>query len=98
MKLYTIQFRVIEKKYNPERVVAIKKIKGNELEIIIPPGGLTVLESELKKYWDYGGGPQTISFAGEIDDSYFHPVLSESEFIENEIKSKKSGEVIGYQG
>lgn len=100
MKLYTMFFRIIDKDFNPERKYVLKKIKtGADLKIYLNiDGGLMVMEDEIKKYWDYGGGIERLIYAGEIDDAYIKPTLTEPEFVEEQIKSKKNGETIGYQG
>lgn len=100
MKLYTMYFRVTDKDFNPEKRYALKKTKtGPDLKAYLTnDGGLTVMEDELKKYWDYGGGIDRIIYMGEIDDAYLKPTLTEPEFVDEQIKSKKNGETVGYQG
>jgi len=100
MKLYTIYFRVTDKDYNPERKYATKKVKhGPDPKVYLNvDGGLTVLEDEIKKYWEYGGGVERLVFMGELPDERLNPTLAEPDFVDEQIKSKKNGETIGYQG
>ena len=100
MKLYTMYFRVIDKEYSPEKKFAIKKIKhGSDLKIYLTPeGGYTVIEAEVAKYWDYGGGIERVVYAGELNDELFKPTLTDHDFVDEQIKSKKNGETVGYQG
>lgn len=100
MKLYTLQFRVVDKRYSPERLYAIKvnKTSSNQEVLLTPDGLLTVLEKDIAKYWEYGGGVAKVTYAGEMDDELFKPTMSEQDFVDEQIKSKKTGQVIGYQG
>jgi len=100
MKLYTMHFRTVTKEYNPDGIVAIKKNKiGQDGRLVLNASGTyTAMEDELKKYWDYGGGIEKIVFAGEIDDAHFKPSLTDHDFVDEQIKSKKNGETVGFQG
>lgn len=99
-KLFRIYFRSVEKEYNPERKYVKKKGKiGSDYKhFVSDDGSITVLEDEIKKYWEYGDGVSKLEFAGELDDNYLKPVISETEFVDEQIRSKKNGEIIGYQG
>lgn len=100
-KLYRMFFRTVEKEYNPERRFAKKKTKtGPDLKVILSPtdGSITILEDEIKKYWDYGDGVERLEYAGEINDDLLKPSIMEPDFVDEQIKSRKSGELIGYQG
>lgn len=99
-KLYRMYFKTLDKDYNPDRRYAKKKTKtGSDLKLYVcADGSITVLEEEIRKYWDYGDGIERIEYAGEMDDSYFKPVLAEADFVDDQIKSKKNGETVGYQG
>lgn len=100
MKLYTMYFRVIDKDYSPERKFALKKIKqGPDQKLYLnAEGGVTVLETEVAKYWDFGSGIEKIVYSGEISDDLFKPTLTDHDFVDEQIKSKKNGETVGYQG
>ncbi len=100
MKLYTIYFRAPEKEYNPERRVAIKKIpRGADLKLHLnAEGGYTVIETDIKKYWDFAGGIEKLLFIGDLDDALLKPYLAEPDFVDNQIRSKKNGDILGYQG
>lgn len=93
-------FRVTDKDYTPERKYALKKTKqGPDQKLYLTSdGAYTALESEVAKYWDYGGGIDKIVYAGEIDDALFKPTLTDHDFVDEQIKSKKNGETVGYQG
>jgi hypothetical protein len=100
MKLYNMYFLNVTKDYNPERLLAVKKNKhGADGKLVLNNSGCyTAMEDELKKYWEYGGGVEKIVFAGEIDDALFKPTLTDHDFVDEQIKSKKNGETVGYQG
>lgn len=100
MKLYTMHFRTVTKDYNPDRYSAVKKNRvGPDAKLTLGSNGTyTAMEDELKKYWDYGDGIDKIVFAGEIDDALFRPTLTDHDFVDEQIKSKKNGEIVGYQG
>ncbi len=103
MKLYTMHFRVTAKDYQPsgpDNIVAVKKNKtGPDAKLKLNSDGTyTAMEDELKKYWDYGGGIDKVVFAGEIDDALFKPTLTDHDFVDEQVKSKKNGETVGYQG
>lgn len=101
-KLYRLYFRTTEKDFTPDRRFAKKKVKGPQpdlkLYVNLVDGSATVLEDDIKKYWEYGDGIERLEFAGELDDSYLKPILSEPYFVDEQIKSKKNGETVGYQG
>jgi len=101
-KLYRLYFRSTEKDFSPDRRYAKKKMKGStpdlKLYLSFFDGSVTVLENEIQKYWDYGDGIERLEFAGEMDDSYLKPTLAEPDFVDDQIKSRKNGETIGYQG
>lgn len=54
--------------------------------------------SDLGKYQVYGRGIEGISRVAELADGYFSPVIPEADFVENEIRSKKNGTILGHQG
>lgn len=99
-KLYRVYFRTVDREYNPDKKIAKKRTKvGPDLKVTLSEdGSLTVLEEEIKKYWEYGDGISKLEWAGELDDSYLKPILAEPDFVDNAIKSKKNGEILGYQG
>lgn len=100
-RLYRLYFRTTEKEYQPsERKVAKKKVKsGPDPKVILSVDeSLTVLEKEIAHYWEYGDGVVRLEYAGELDDSYLKPTLAEPDFVDDQIKSKKNGETVGYQG
>lgn len=82
-------------------------LKTNKL-VVGQDRTVILLETQLSKYWEYGAddytpssfisGYESMKYMGEMDDKMFSPVMSEAEFINNKIKSKKSGEVVGFQG
>lgn len=93
-------FKVYDEEYNPKRKL-VKKVMKQEADLkeyVNSDGGLLVLEEELKRYWDWGGGIDKVVSVGEMNDKYFQPTLSEPDFVDNQIKSKKNGDVLGYQG
>lgn len=100
MKIYAMYFRVIDKEFSPEKKYAIKKNpKGQDFKAYLnSDGALSVFEDEIKKYWDYGGGVDQLKYMGEVDDTRLNATLSEPDFVDDQIKSKKNGETIGYQG
>jgi hypothetical protein len=100
MKLYTMYFRVTDKEYSPEKKFALKKVKhGADLKAYLnADGGFMVMETEVAKYWDYGGGIEKIVYTGDISDDLFKPTLTDHDFVDEQIKSKKNGETVGYQG
>jgi hypothetical protein len=99
-RLYRMYFRNVEKEFSPEKKYTRKKAKtGTDTKIYLSADeSITVLEKEIAQYWDCGDGPLRIEFAGELDDAYLKPILSEPDFVDDQIKSKKNGETIGYQG
>lgn len=99
-RLYRMYFRTVDKEYQPERKVAKKKVKsGPDPKVTLSADeSITVLEKEIPTYWDYGDGVLRLEYAGELDDSYLKPTLAEPDFVEDQIKSKKNGETVGYQG
>jgi len=101
-KLFRLYFRSIDKEFSstPERYYAkkVNKLKADDKLYLSADNSHTVLESEIKKYWDFGGGVAKVEFVGEMSDEYFTPSLSEAEFVDEQIKSKKNGEIVGYQG
>lgn len=100
MKLYSMYFRTPVKEYNPDRLVAIKRIpRGVDPRVNLSAEGyLTVMEPDIKKYWEYGGGVEKLIYVGDVDDALLNPVLAEPDFVDEQIKSKKNGALIGYQG
>jgi hypothetical protein len=99
-RLYRMYFRTVDKEYSPERKLVKKKVKsGPDPKIYLSSDeSITVLEKEIAQYWDYGDGVLRLDYAGELDDSYLKPVLAEPDFVDEQIKSKKNGETVGYQG
>jgi hypothetical protein len=100
-KLYRMHFFKVETEYQPiERKYVKKKNKTSpDLKLYVGADGTTtLLEQEISKYWEFGEGVKLCEFAGEMDDSYLKPVLSEPDFVDGQIRSKKNGEIVGYQG
>ena len=100
MKLFVLYFRTAEKDYNPERRYVTRRTKvGPDIKYYLnSDGGYLVMEDEIKKFWELGGGIDRLTYVGELDDNYFKPTLTEPDFVDEQIKSKKNGEIIGYQG
>jgi hypothetical protein len=105
MRFYLIHFRTYEEEYNhsviPKRKYIVEKSRNSATDkkhYLNNEGGLLVMENEIQKYWKLGGGPDVIKFVGEMDDALFKPTLSEPDFVDDQIKSKKNGENVGYQG
>jgi hypothetical protein len=97
MRIYAIHFKKYEGGYNEPSYVERKKDHGVEKLKADKESGLLVPEHDILKYVDFGGGYTKIIFISEMSDSYFNPIISESEIVENKIKSRKTGEVIGQQ-
>lgn len=98
MRIYTIFFHRYEKDYNPERSYVYKKGKKDKF-FTDKERGLLVTEADLTSYLDFAeDGIDKIVFVGELDDKLFAPLLAEPDFVDNQIRSKKNGEILGYQG
>lgn len=102
MKFYTLYFRSVDKEHHPiERYYAKRPATkiGTEQKIYLNPDcGLLVSEKDIKNYWDVGGGVVKLMLTAELDDALFAPTLSEPDFVDEQIKSRKNGDVLGYQG
>lgn len=96
MKIFRLYFRTPKKRYNDGDRIYIEHM-GKEI-FLMPEGYLTVVENDVRLLWNAGGGIIKLEFLGEMPDSLFNPVLSEPDFIDEKIRSKKGGEVIGFQG
>lgn len=100
MNLYRVTFRSTEKDYTPERKYAKKVVKGGpDLKLYLNlDGHIVLMEDELKKYWDYGGGVDELKWVGIIDEERLRPTLLEPDFIDEKIRSNKNKEILGFQG
>lgn len=101
--LWRLSFRKVQEEYSHVGANAGKKYiekvnpRGpNEKHYIGQDGTMTVLEKDIKTWWDWG--VVTCTYAGEMDDSLFKPVLAEPDFVDEQIRSKKNGDLVGYQG
>ncbi len=97
MKLFQLFFRTTDKEFSPDRYY-IKLKKNSDKVYLDKEKGLLVIESDIKKWWEEGGGILSVEYAGELDDKLFQPVLAEPDFIDSQIRSKHNAEILGYQG
>lgn len=98
-KLYRVWWRLPEEDYQAKRWY-IKKVmtKGVDPRLYLSSDKTrTLLEEELKTYWDFGGGVEKLEYAGELDESYFRPRISEPDFVDMKIKSKVDDNLLGFQ-
>jgi len=106
MKLYHVFFRTYTREgyQMDDKFVVVKKKGSLEWKKPVekdPRGGfrgVLATENDIKNLWEFGNGIDRLEFLGELDDSLFNPVLSESDFVADQIRSKKNNECIGYQG
>lgn len=104
MNIYKITFvNVEEVGYNADKKFFVSSKRSKEDKLYLPPDTKALFipikePSELASYWQYGGGVDSCIRVGEMNDSFFSPVLSEADFVETEIKSRKNGTLLGRQG
>lgn len=102
-KIYRMSFANVDKEYSSGKNTNYIKLRmpsgtPDKKQLVAVDGTLTVLEHEIRTYWEFGDGCIKCELVGEMDNNYFRPTLFEPDFVDNQIKSKKNGEIIGYQG
>lgn len=100
MNIYAIFFKKYEDEFgtNKRSYVELRQ-DGKETKKLTASKekGLLVVEADMLNYTQWGGGYDKIVFVGELPDSHFKPVISETDIVNEKIHSK-NGNRIGKQG
>ena len=104
MNIYKITFLSVEEEgYQATKKITAKSSANIHDKLMLSVDDKSYIThgksfSDLEKYSVYGGGIKTVELIGSIPDALFSPTISEPDFVNNQIISKKNGYMIGNQG